>query len=64
MTTDTTLETLCALEARLRQLFTDLGVPADEAVELRADELAAVLDVRTTCLTGEAKRTDGRQEDA
>lgn len=38
--------TSSALDARLRQLFADLGFQADEAVELRADELAAVLDDR------------------
>lgn len=48
-----TPETLRALEARLRQLFADLGVPADEAAELRADELAALLDTAPPALTRE-----------
>src|SRR5690606_8593863 len=40
-------------------VFAALGFPADEAVELRADELAAVLDTTPPALTPEPAEAPG-----
>lgn len=40
-------------------VFADLGFPADEAVELRADELAALLDTAPPALTPEPAEAPG-----